>query len=33
MAGETTRVPGTKIYKTVEIIDGREVVRYSDRAP
>lgn len=25
-----TRVPGTRIYKTIEFIDGRPVVRYSD---
>jgi soluble lytic murein transglycosylase-like protein len=30
-ASRTSRVPGTRVYRTVEIIDGREVVRYSDR--
>jgi soluble lytic murein transglycosylase-like protein len=32
ISGPSARVPGTKIYKTVEIIDGREVIKYSDRS-
>jgi len=31
MAGRSTHAAGTKIYRTTEVIDGREVVRYSDR--
>ncbi len=27
------RPPGTKLYKTVEIIDGRPVVKYTDKKP
>jgi len=27
------RVQGTRIYRTIEIIDGREVVRFSDKPP
>ena len=33
MAGRTTQVPGTSIYKTTEVVDGREVPRYSDHKP
>ena len=33
IAGPATRVPGTKIYKIIEIVDGRESVRYTDKAP
>jgi soluble lytic murein transglycosylase-like protein len=39
MAGEPPPVPmpaqspGTRIYRAVELIDGREVVRYTDRRP
>jgi hypothetical protein len=36
IAGDTARVPttgATKIYRTVEIIDGREVVKYTDQKP
>jgi Transglycosylase SLT domain/Domain of unknown function (DUF4124) len=33
MAGRTVQVPGTNIYKTTEVVDGREVVRYSDHKP
>jgi soluble lytic murein transglycosylase-like protein len=32
ISGPSVRVPGTRIYKTVEIIDGREVIKYSDRS-
>ncbi len=28
-----TRLPGTRIFKVVAIVDGREIVRYTDRAP
>jgi soluble lytic murein transglycosylase-like protein len=31
MAGRATQTARTKIYRTTEVIDGREVVRYSDR--
>jgi hypothetical protein len=31
MAGRASLSPRTKIYRTTEVIDGREVVRYSDR--
>jgi soluble lytic murein transglycosylase-like protein len=31
MAGRSAQTGHTKIYRTTEIIDGREVVRYSDR--
>jgi len=31
IAGPVVRVPGTKIYKIVEIVDGRESVTYTDR--
>jgi len=31
IAGPAVRVPGTKIYKIVEIVDGRESVTYTDR--
>jgi soluble lytic murein transglycosylase-like protein len=30
--GSRSRTPSTTIYRTVEVIDGREVVRYSDRS-
>jgi soluble lytic murein transglycosylase-like protein len=30
-AGETASSKGTRIYKTIEVIDGRPVVRYSDK--
>jgi hypothetical protein len=33
MAGPPVRVPGTTIYKITEIVDGREVVRYTDKKP
>jgi soluble lytic murein transglycosylase-like protein len=33
IAGPAVRVPGTKIYKIVEFIDGREIVKYTDKAP
>lgn len=33
IAGPATLVPGTRIYKTVEIINGREVVKYTDKKP
>jgi soluble lytic murein transglycosylase-like protein len=37
MAGEppppSARPPGTRIFRAVEVIDGREVVRYTDRQP
>ena len=33
MAGQSTKVPGTNIYKTTEVVDGREVPRYSDHKP
>ena len=33
MAGQSTKVPGTNIYKTTETVDGREVPRYSDHKP
>ena len=31
IAGPATRVPGTKIYKIIEIVDGRESVKYTDK--
>ncbi len=34
MAGATVRRdPATRIYKVVEVVDGREVVRYTDKKP
>src|SRR5262245_26589158 len=30
LAGEERRAPGTRFYRTVEIIDGRPVVKYTD---
>jgi soluble lytic murein transglycosylase-like protein len=33
IAGPAVRVPGTKIYKITEIVDGRESVTYTDKAP
>jgi soluble lytic murein transglycosylase-like protein len=33
MAGKQTQNGASQIYKVVEIIDGREVVRYTDRKP
>lgn len=33
IAGPATRVPGTKIYRIIEIVDGRESVTYTDKAP
>ena len=29
----STKVPGTNIYKTTEVVDGREVPHYSDHKP
>jgi len=33
MAGATSGPRGTRIYRVVEIVDGREIVRYTDRKP
>ena len=33
MAGHSVTVRGTRIYKTVEMVDGHPVVRYTDRKP
>jgi hypothetical protein len=33
IAGPAVRAPGTKIYKITEIVDGRESVTYTDKAP
>lgn len=33
IAGPPVRVPGTKIYKITEIVDGRESVTYTDKPP
>jgi hypothetical protein len=33
IAGPATLMAGTKIFKVVEIINGRETVRYTDKAP
>ena len=33
MAGRPVQVPGTNIYKTTEVVDGREVPRYTDHKP
>jgi soluble lytic murein transglycosylase-like protein len=33
IAGPAVRVPGTKIYKITEIVDGRESVTYTDKPP
>lgn len=33
MAGAATGPRGTHIYRVVEVVDGREVVRYTDRKP
>jgi soluble lytic murein transglycosylase-like protein len=33
ISGQDRQVPGTHIYKVVEVIDGREVARYTDRKP
>lgn len=33
IAGPATLVPGTKIYKIVEIVNGRESVKYTDKKP
>jgi len=33
LAGEERRAPGTRFYRTVEIIDGRPVVKYTDQKP
>ena len=33
IAGPATRIPGTKIFKVVEIVNGRETVKYTDKAP
>ena len=33
MAGTATQVPGTNIYRTTEVVDGREVPRYTDHKP
>jgi hypothetical protein len=33
IAGPTTPVPGTKLYRTVDIVDGKEIVKYTDRKP
>ena len=32
MAAVSTRT-GTKIYRVVEVVDGREIVRYTDKKP
>jgi hypothetical protein len=33
MAGPAVQVPGTNIYRTTEVVDGREVPRYTDHKP
>jgi len=33
IAGTPARTPGSQIYKVTRIIDGREVVLYTDRKP
>src|SRR3954469_1459722 len=33
MAGRAVQVPGTNIYKTTDVVDGREVPRYTDHKP
>ena len=33
MAGRATKVQGVAIYKTTDVVDGREVPRYSDHKP
>ena len=33
LAGPAVHVPGTTIYRTIEMVDGRELVRYTDRPP
>ena len=33
VAGPSTRVAGTQIYKVVEIVDGQEIVKYTDQKP
>jgi soluble lytic murein transglycosylase-like protein len=34
IAGETTRVPGTQLYKSVDVTpDGREIPKYTDKKP
>jgi len=33
IAGEERPAAGTRLYKTIEIIDGREIVKYTDKKP
>ena len=33
MAGRPVAIPGTSIFRTTEVIDGREVVKYTDKKP
>ena len=33
MAAPPIKVPGTSIYKTTEVVDGKEIPRYSDHKP
>jgi soluble lytic murein transglycosylase-like protein len=33
MAGASAASPSTKIYRVVEIVEGREVIRYTDKKP
>jgi soluble lytic murein transglycosylase-like protein len=33
IAGRTEPVAGTRLYRTVDIVDGREIVKYTDRKP
>ena len=33
MAARPVQVPGTNIYRSTEVVDGREVPRYTDHKP